>query len=365
MTRLSVKSDIRVGRSAAVAASFDPADRTTAEEGIGLAYQAAGLSPPKRIVWCGGPVEIAAKLAAATAADAVGVNVKSRICDEPRQRIGARAEISFPKAMIAASRIGGDASAHETVQPVQEAADEILFRFPVRARHAIEVWRGASRRLPKDTFLEIAVRPDELSELAVFEHLCDAKGWDEAAPLRGLWLVAQSASWIVPYSNVCWVAERPDILRTGEGGRLHCVDGPALRYRDGWSCFAWRGAQVPAWMIEHPERITADAIGDEIDPVLRDTMIDIMTPERFIASGDPVCVSRDETGALWRRRWTHRGVTLGSWAAVEITNGTREPDGRPKRFALRVPSHFRFAREAVAWTYGQTAGQCAKLGLTA
>jgi hypothetical protein len=363
MIRLLAQDGILIDRRVAVAASCDPADRATAEEGIRLAYQAAGLSPPREIVWCGGPVEIASRIAAASSADAIGVNVKSRIHDEPYQRIGTLDEIRFTEAMIAARRIAAGSSAHLIVRHVQEAADQILFRVPVRVRHAIETWRGAPRRLPQDTFLEIAIGPDELAELTVNEYLSGSQGRDEAAPLRGLWLVAQSASWIAPYANVCWVAERPDILKTGADGRLHCVDGPALRYRDGWSCFAWKGEEVPAWMIEHPERITADAIDGEIDPVLRDTMIDIMTPERFIASGDPVCVSRDETGALWRRRWMHRGVSLGSWAAVEITNGTSEPDGSSKRFVLRVPSHFRFAHEAVAWVHGAAGVRSPKSGL--
>lgn len=356
MIRLFAKDGILTGRGAAVTASCQPADRAGAEEGIRLAYGAAGLPPPREIVWCGGPVEIAAKLVAASAADAIGVNVKSRICDEPLRRIGALAEACFPEAVIAASRLAAEASAHAIVRPVQDAADQILFRVPARARHAIEMWRGAPRRLPKDTFLEVAIGADEVSQLAVYEYLSDAKGWDEAAPLRGLSLVARSAGWLAPYANVCWVSERPDTLNTDAAGRLHCVDGPALRYPDGWSYFAWKGVEVPAWIIEHPERITADVIDDEIDPVLRNTMIDIMTPERFIASGDPSCVSRDETGALWRRRWTHRGVSLGSWAAVEITNGTSEPDGSSRRFVIPVPSRFRFAHEAVAWSRGRAAG---------
>src|SRR6185295_7279682 len=34
----------------------DPADRPRAEAGVRMAYQAAGLEPPKRIVWCGSPL---------------------------------------------------------------------------------------------------------------------------------------------------------------------------------------------------------------------------------------------------------------------------------------------------------------------
>ena len=327
------------------------ADRTTAEEGIHLAYRAAGLPPPQRIVWCGGPIEIAGKLAAATPQDAIGASVKSEIHDQIRDRIAALAEKSWPKAMEAAGRLRtrGTLTSLQVAEAVQEAADDILFRFAVRARHRFDVWRGASRWLPDDTFLDVAVGPDELHGLAVYEYLSEAEGWEEAQSLRGLWYIAASASWIVPYANVCWIAERPDVLRTDARGRLHSADGPALRYRDGWSYFAWKGTNVPAWTIEHPELITPELIGDEIDPVLRDTMIDIMTPERFVASGDPLCVSRDEAGALWRRNWTYRGVTVGSWAAVEVADGGAADGPLHRREFVCVPSHVRTVREAIAW----------------
>jgi hypothetical protein len=34
----------------------------------------------------------------------------------------------------------------------------------------------------------------------------------------------------------------------------------------------------------------------------------------------------DETGILWRKLWSFRGVTIGSWSAVEVTNGTAEAE---------------------------------------
>jgi len=92
-------------------------------------------------------------------------------------------------------------------------------------------------------------------------------------------------------------------------------------------------------------------------------MIEIMTPERFIKSGGAARVAKDETGILWGKRWTHRGVTIGSWSAVEVVNGTTEVDGSRKRYFLRVPSRMGTAREAVAWTYGLTPEQYAGLDL--
>jgi hypothetical protein len=92
-------------------------------------------------------------------------------------------------------------------------------------------------------------------------------------------------------------------------------------------------------------------------------MIEIMTPERFIKSGGPQRVAEDESGILWRKFWGYRGVTVGSWTAVEVTDGTSGPDGARKRYFLRVPSRMRTAREAVAWTYGLADDQYAQLEL--
>ena len=76
-------------------------------------------------------------------------------------------------------------------------------------------------------------------------------------------------------------------------------------------------------------------------------MIEVLTPERFIAEGGAYRVSQDETGTLWRQRWRWE-----AWAAVEVLNGSPEPDGTHKRYFLQVPANMRTAREAVAWTYG-------------
>ena len=146
---------------------------------------------------------------------------------------------------------------------------------------------------------------------------------------------------------MCWLAERPQVVRQDARGRLHCADGPAVGYPDGWSAYAWKGVLVPSWIIERPELVTVRAIASAQDPQIRRCMIDVLTPERFIAGGGAYRVAQDETGVLWRQRWRWE-----AWAAVEVVNGTPEPDGTCKRYFLQVPANMRSAREAVAWTYG-------------
>jgi hypothetical protein len=206
------------------------------------------------------------------------------------------------------------------------------------------------------------VGPHEFASLGVYEYLHDVLAWQEPTEqMRGLWKIARSAGWIVPHEHVCWISEQPSRLCADNRGRLHSADGSALTYRDGWSVHAWKGVEVPGWMIEHPERITVDTIADAFDPVQRNCMIEIMTPERFVASGGASCVSADDTGIFWRARWTYRGVAIGSWAAVEVVNGTAEADGSHRRYFLRVPPSMSTAREAVAWTYGLSTERYAEL----
>jgi hypothetical protein len=84
--------------------SCAPADRHSAEEGVRLAYTAAGLALPRRIVWCGGPLEITGRLAAAEPADAVGANVKMEIFDQVRDRVGTFAQIFWKEVVTAATQ---------------------------------------------------------------------------------------------------------------------------------------------------------------------------------------------------------------------------------------------------------------------
>jgi hypothetical protein len=365
-------------RWAAEYLSREPADRRQAEEGVRLAYATAGLPPPQRIVWCGGPLEIAQHLAAVSPDDAIGVNVKAEIFDQVRNRVGTFAEVFWKEVVVAATQLAKDPRVNAAVdgynackavsaavnRVVGTAATDDLSRLAVRARHALLRLRGLPRILPRWKFDEVAVGPHDLTSLGVYEYLHDVLAWQEPTqPLRGLWAIAKSAGWMVPHEHVCWISERPSTLRTDAQGRLHCSDGPALRYPDGWCAHAWKGVQVPAWTIEHPERITAGRIRDTFDPVLRNSMIEIMTPERFIETGAVARVAEDETGILWRKFWSFRGVTIGSWSAVEVVNGTAERDGSRKHYFLRVPSRMRSAREAVAWTYGMTPDQYGGLEL--
>jgi hypothetical protein len=87
-------------------------------------------------------------------------------------------------------------------------------------------------------------------------------------------------------------------------------------------------------------------------------MIEIMTPERYVREGGAQCIVTDAVGKLWQSRWG-----FDTWNAVEVINGTPEPDGTNRRYYLQVPSEVRTPIEAVAWTYGLNAERYATLKL--
>jgi hypothetical protein len=361
----------------AIRTSCDPVDHGIAESGIIQAYEAAGLKRPERIIWCGGPVEIAKALTAVAASDRIGRNVKDEIFNAPRDRAKTIAEIFWKEILVAATEVQystalkqarvsleqSKALGRAADRAVSYAAIDILSRISVRARHQCKQWGGLPRVLPRSKFSDIAIDPEDLGSLDVYEYLRDVAAWSEQTnSIAGLLTLAACGCWLAPYEHVCWIAERPVRRLADATGRLHCGNGPALQFCDGWSAYAWKGVLVPSWMIEHPDQITADKIGSQFGPTLRNTMIDIMTPERFINEGRLRRVSVDETGVLWQKSWAVHNFNIGSWSAVEVVNGTPERDGAKRKYILRVPSECRSAREAVAWTYGLTADQYANLG---
>jgi len=151
---------------------------------------------------------------------------------------------------------------------------------------------------------------------------------DETERLTGLWELAQSAGWAIPCRGVCFVAERHATLHRDERGRLHCEDGPAVAFPDGWQIHAVHGVRVPAWVIEQPERLTIAAIDAERNEEVRRVMIERYGWERYGADSGATVIDHDERWGTLKQR----GADL--W--LEVVNRSPEPDGSFRRYALPV-----------------------------
>ncbi|WP_342740686.1 DUF6745 domain-containing protein [Bradyrhizobium sp. B117] len=317
-----------------------------------LAYRAARLAPPARIVWCDGPQALAGL---AVSRDD-GRNVRFQLVDRLRRQIVSQIEARIHRKVLAAV----DSAVNPADTLVTAAAEAVIRNVPEQNLSVLGQLRRTGLSLagvlqaltaPR-SFSSCAAGSHDLSWLGAYDYLREVLGLHaEAEPLRGLMQLATSAGWLLPHEHSCWLAERPNMLCADARDRLHHASGPALRYPDGWSIWAWRGVEVPRWIIEQQDRITLAAIDDQIDVQVRRCMIEIMTPARYVALGGATRVAEDETGILWRRNW----LAADAWAAVEVVNATPEPDGARRHFFLQVPANLHTPREAVAWTYGMRA----------
>jgi hypothetical protein len=322
-----------------------PPDRERVAQSVRIAYTAAGLPAPAEILWEAGPADLAA--AWAKRRHTAGDNVRALVIDAMRRKTENAVDraISLPVRMALANE-PGLSRAPEFCVSVDEAVQRFADRAlpALRVRLADLVWRRGRRLSFAASSLSLLSAP-WLGAMEYLHDVCGLRRHTEA--LAGLWEVARNASWIVPHAQVCWLMERPQLIRQDANGRLHAPDGPALHYGDGSKVYAWKGILIPERLIEQRDGIDVRSIEGVHDPQIRRCMIDILTPQRFIEQGGAYRVAQDETGILWRQRWRWE-----AWAAVEVVNGTPEPDGSFKHYFLQVPPTVRTPREAVAWTYG-------------
>ncbi|GGV17660.1 hypothetical protein GCM10010182_43700 [Actinomadura cremea] len=330
-----------------------PADRPAAEAAISELYRLIGLDPP-RFHWVASP---------ATAAMTVPPGHRPRH-DEPPDRPSAwPLPPSFHRLSVElAGRIGMrlDAPCTSLESYLRWQIVEPLARtHTATLRRAL--WTGDDRRTggfwSMSQCVSWVARFDALRRLggADFTPELDLRlaPWTTLARSCGPW-------W--PLRDVCVVSERPAEIHTesaGEHGevRLHREDGPALRYRDGWSVHAWHGTRVPSWVIDDPDvrRIERERNVEvrrcALERIGWPAYVDSLGPALLGVAPDPGNPGHE------LRLYDLRGSTR----VLLAVNGSLERDGTRRQYGLTVPGHFTDPVAAAGWTYGLSADQYATL----
>ena len=212
--------------------STAPADRPAAERGVALAYAAAGLAAPERIVWCQSPIGIERSRKATWHQFEPGQNVKSLVVDNVIRRAATLVEDHVPVRVRVAAGTGLEVDAHYF--SASGALRNALAEAATRIR-----WSGAARRTatwgrltrrqvtPYLAFDESRWLQHEsvglLAKCAFLHNVCGAVA--ETSSLQGLWQIVTNAGAMVPHERVCWLSERHDTLAMDISGRLHCATG--------------------------------------------------------------------------------------------------------------------------------------------
>ncbi len=183
--------------------------------------------------------------------------------------------------------------------------------------------------------------------------------------LAGLNALSKTCGWVFPRVDVCFASERHSVLNRDDEGRLHCENGPAVSYSDGWSVYAIHGVRLPEYIIMRPEEITVDKIHDQSNAEIKRVMIDKFGKARYIQESGAIMVHQDEFGELYKAEIEGDEPLM----MVKVINSTPEPDGSSKEYFLRVPADEEYdvigvlkgpmarAKQAVAWTFKLTEEQ--------
>lgn len=181
---------------------------------------------------------------------------------------------------------------------------------------------------------------------------------------------ASAAWWWWPFRDFVLLCPPPDELRrdqVGEGDlarrRLHCPDGPAVAWVDGFGLYFWHGTHVPRAVID--DTLTADEIIREPNAEIRRCAIERRGWDRFViearlAQIGPAAPDPGNPGQTLTLHDVPPGVYPRGVRVLLCTNGTVERDGTRRRFGLTVPADCTDPIEAAAWTYGVTPAQYAQ-----
>jgi hypothetical protein len=331
-----------------------PADRPAAEAAISELYRLIGLDPP-RFHWVSSPL---------AALETVPPGVRPRP-SETMERVADWPLPSRFRRLINETSVRLDARVMDGYGPLGTMLGQHV-RAPLTA----------SER----STLRMALRSvDERTERGGAWYTAQSIAWPahydairrtsgvvftaEQDRLIDLWGVpARFCGWWWPREDVCVVSERPVEIHTeiwGDEGqvRLHCPDGPALRYADGWEVHAWHGTRVPSWVVDDPG---VERIERETNVEVRRCAIENIGWGAYIdRAGLRLVASAPDPG--------NPGSELRLYDLRERTrvllavNGSAERDGHRRRYGLTVPGAIGDPVAAAGWTYGLSADQYSRL----
>ena len=282
-------------RWTAIGLSTEPANRPEAERGVHMAYAQAGLRAP-RIIWTTSPMAQALAREAtlfsrkkrasvwdslwASARASARANIKANV------RANVRANIRDNLWANLMTNVWGNVGYNVVANGWGNVGYNVVANPGASIGH--NAWESAWESVWDSLWDSAGVN---LRETAFGQH--DAywlAGYAYAAeqldlraqcqPLAGIRLIAEHAGWWLPHEDVCWVSERHTLLNLDTQRRLHCPDGLAVGYPDGWGVYAWHGIRVPAKVIMDPGAITQADILQERNAQIRRVMVERLGVER-------------------------------------------------------------------------------------
>lgn len=196
--------------------------RARVEMAIRALYRGAGFAPPARITWFLSPLAMTEAAVSKTAGLGIKTSLRHAWMDTFRHTA------QHPLAGLFRS-IGEDGPAMPLLQQLK--------RDGAKTGALCHYWNDP--RLVD--FFNLFVR--------------DSLGLREQGLMQEKNAHASNLQFILPHEHACYASDSPVRLHADSGGCLHCPDGPAAVFGDGWKVYALEGHWMPPYMMEHASQL--------------------------------------------------------------------------------------------------------------
>ena len=129
---------------------------------------------------------------------------------------------------------------------------------------------------------------------------------------------------------------------------LHNTKGSAVEWEDGYKNYFYHGARIDGWIIETPEKISAEIVLKEENAEVRRCMMEVMGYQKFINQANPKILDTDKDSSGMARQLFKIDLKDDEPLIIVEVNC---PSTNHK-YLLRVPPAIKSCSEAVAWTFG-------------
>jgi len=263
--------------------STEPADFEAAEQAVRDAYAVANLPPPKIIIRLASPREgaIAAAILKGTrlgdsVRDQVWAQVRAQVWAQVRDQVWAQVGDQVRDQVWA--QVGDQVRDQVWAQVWAQVGDQVWaqVRDQVWAQVRDQVWDQVWDQVRDQVWAQVRdqvwdqVRDQVWAQVSTafysqheagwlawasyFHKVCGLPGTEKIEPLAR---IAANCGWVWFFAGAAIITDRPRTLKRDDQNRLHCENGPALEYRDGFAVHAWHGTRIPAEWIEDKSHLTA------------------------------------------------------------------------------------------------------------
>lgn len=102
----------------------------------------------------------------------------------------------------------------------------------------------AKKLINSNSFVVTFYGSFEAGRVSYYAFFRDNGFVEETKPLAGLFKCMEECGWIWFFNNLCIITEKPIFILKNENGELHNLEGPAIKYSDGYSLYFINGKTI-------------------------------------------------------------------------------------------------------------------------